>query len=79
MTKPRIGISIRDAVLIALEGLPGAPAEWVALPKQRDAMRHHVLAFVHEFAHKRGVILEDVDVLGELDAVVAELTKRRVR
>lgn len=64
---------IREAVAVALEGLAGELLEWVVLAKQRNAMRRHVLLFVHDYAQNRGVILSDTDITGELDAIVSEL------
>lgn len=71
---PMTGKTIREAVAIALEGLPGHDLlEYVVLAKQRDAMRNHVKRFVHEYARNRGVILTDKDITSELDVIVAEL------
>lgn len=67
------GRTIRQAIGIALEGLTGELLEWVVLAKQRDAMRKHVLRFVHDYARNRGVILTDADIKDELDVVIAEL------
>jgi hypothetical protein len=67
------GITIRHAVAIAIEGLNGEMLEWVVLAKQRDAMRKHVMRFVHDYARNRGVILSDADITSELDKIVAEL------
>jgi hypothetical protein len=67
------GRTIREAIGVALEGLSGDVLEYVVFAKQRDAMRHHVLRFVHEYARNRGVILTDKDITDELACVVAEL------
>jgi hypothetical protein len=70
---PTRGRTIREAILIALEAIAGRPSEWVGDDMHRVALRDHVLRFVHSYAEHRGVILEDRDVAGELDAVIAEL------
>lgn len=67
------GRTIRQAIAIALEGLTGELLEWVVLAKQRDAMRKHVVRFVHDYARNRGVILSDKDITDELAVVIAEL------
>lgn len=64
---------IREAIAVALEGLAGDVLEWIVFAKQRNAMREHVKGFVHDFARNRGVILNDSDIAGELDVIVAEL------
>lgn len=71
---PMGGRTIREAVAIALEGLPGSDLlQYVVLAKQRDAMRKHVMGFVHDYARNRGVILTDRDISTELDAIIGEL------
>lgn len=67
------GKTIREAIAIALEGLSGDLLEWCVLAKQRDAMRKHVVRFVHDYARNRGVILSDEDITSELNKIVAEL------
>jgi hypothetical protein len=74
---PDRGRTIREAVTIALEVLPGSLPEFVAFAAQRDAMRAHVLRWCHEYAATRGVILSDQDITTELDAVIVELKGRR--
>ena len=69
--------TIREAIAVALEGLSGDLHEWVCLAQQRNALRKHVKLFVHEFAQRRGVILEDKDITDELDAIVAALKSGR--
>jgi hypothetical protein len=68
-------MTVRDAVTIALEVLPGELEEWVSA--NRTALRAHVRAWVHEFALARGVILEDRDIDSELTAIIAERRARR--
>lgn len=67
------GRTVRDAILIALEAVSGRPVEWIVDDQQRLALRNHVMAWVHSYAEHRGVILDDFDVVGELDAVIAQL------
>lgn len=72
------GRTIREAVGVALEGLSGDLLEWVVLAKQRDAMRAHVIRFVHDYARSHGVLLSDSDITSELDLVIAELKGKAV-
>jgi len=65
------GRTIREAVRVALEGLPGSTAEWAVMA--RDAMRDHVLGWVMDYAAKRGIMLNIEDVDGELDVVIEEV------
>ncbi len=67
------GRTIREAIAIALEGLPGHVHEWAnATGEERKAMRIHVIAWLQEYARIRGVILDPkLDIEPELDAVVA--------
>lgn len=67
------GLTIRQAIAIALEGLTGDIYEWVVLAQQRNALRKHVLLWVHDYARNRGVILSDADINGELDTIINEL------
>lgn len=67
------GRTIREAIAVALEGLSGDMFVWVVLAKQRDALRAHVVKWVHEYAQNRGVILSDADIESELAQVIAEL------
>lgn len=72
------GRTIREAIGVALEGLSGDLFEWVVLAKQRDAMREHVIHWVHDYARSRGVLLSDSDITSELDVVIAELKGKAV-
>lgn len=66
--------TIREAIFVGLEGLSGTVEEWLlAEGAQRKAMRAHVRDFVHEYALRRGVILQDDDIDTELDAIVSDL------
>jgi hypothetical protein len=67
-------MTIREAVALALEAVPSD--ELVASKAGIAALRSNLLAWAHEFARSRGVILEDSDINGELDRIVAELRKR---
>jgi hypothetical protein len=69
------GRTIREAVRLALEALPGDPSEWAVL--DRASMRAHVYDFVHDYARHRGVILTDLDIESELLIIVAELLGRK--
>lgn len=71
------GRTIREAIAVALEAVPGDLHEWCVLAKQRDALRRHVVAWVHDYARNRGVILSDRDITDELDRIVAELRAGR--
>jgi hypothetical protein len=73
----RPGRTIREAILIALEGIAGRTTEWLGDDGQHAALRNHVLGWVHSYAEHRGVILADSDVAGELDAVISELRAGR--
>lgn len=65
------GRTIREAICVALEGLPGDPAEWIVM--DRKSLRAHVIEWVHSYAKRRGVILSDSDIDSELRDVIAEL------
>lgn len=65
------GRTIREAVRVALEGLPGRADEWADLA--RDAMRDHVLGWVLDYAARRGILLTTEDVDTELNVVIEEL------
>lgn len=65
-------MSVRDAIVIALEALPGDLETWMTSPAHRAALRAHVRAWVHDFAHARGVVLNDADIDGVLDEMIAE-------
>lgn len=70
--EPR-GRTISEAVALALEALPGRLSEWLSGEPQLAALRAHVALWVHEYAIRRGVILEDRDVADELEAVISNL------
>lgn len=66
------GITIREAILIAIEGLKGRPDDW-ATKGDKELLRTHVLNYVHDYTKRRGVILEDKDIEDELQTVLDEL------
>jgi hypothetical protein len=68
------GRTIREAIAIALEALPGSAAEWVAL--DRKSLRAHVFEWVHAYAKQRGVVLEDSDIESELREVINEIRRK---
>lgn len=69
------GLTIREAVKLALEPIGGERAEWVASRPQLVALRAHVVGWVHDYARHRGVLLTDDDITGELEAVLAQLAR----
>lgn len=71
-------MTIREAVAIALEAVPGTPEEWLSTSADRKALRDHVRAWVHDYAKARGVILSNRDIDSEFNIVIAEL-RRAVR
>lgn len=77
MTKPHTvseGRTIRDAVRVALEALPGNLMQWAQL--DQVAMRDHVRDWVKGYARARGVLLTDVDIDSELNQVIGDLHSR---
>lgn len=58
---------------MALEVVPGPAHAWTADEQSCDALRAHVLAWVGDYARHRGVILDEGDIAGELDAIIATL------
>lgn len=71
LTKVR---TIREAIVVALEGLPGPATDWVSSSDALKAMRQHVIEFIAEYAEVRGVVLDErKDIIPELDVVVDEL------
>ena len=70
------GRTIREAIAVALEGLPGNLGEWVLSQPERTAMRAYVIEWIQDYAKVRGVILDPkVDIEPELRAVIAELKR----
>lgn len=74
MTKVQ-ALTIRAAVALAIEGLPGSPRYNVTA--NRRTVRAHVVKWVHDYARRRGVILDDSDIISELESIVRELRNRR--
>ena len=74
---PARGRTIREAIEVCLEGLPGDLREWSSSAERRGAMRAHVLRWVHEYARVRGVVLSDSDILSELQVMELEEGKGR--
>lgn len=71
---PARGRTVREAIAIALEPVNARPSAMHSDPElELVAVRNHVMAWVHSYAERRGVILEDRDIAEELDAVLAEL------
>jgi hypothetical protein len=62
---------IREALAVALEGLPEDASE---LASDRD-VRRYLREFFKEFALRRGVIIEDADCADEIRALIAELRR----
>lgn len=69
------GLTIREAVKLALEAVPGDPREWTMAEIRRSALRSHVLSWVSDYARHRGVLLTPDDITGELEAVLAQLAR----
>lgn len=70
---PLNGLTVREAIAIALEGLPGTIDGWV-LDDDHNTLRWHVIDFVVKYALKRGVILNiDKDIVPEINTVISSL------
>ena len=70
MTK---GLTVREAITIAMEGLPGTIDSWV-LSDDYKTLRAHLNNFVKDYAFKRGVILEEeTDIAPEIEAIIMQL------
>lgn len=65
------GMSIRDAVTIALEAIPGS-IDATLIDLKTSAVRDHVVGFIKEFARNRGVLFDDKDILDDVNAVITE-------
>jgi hypothetical protein len=67
--------TIREALAVALEGLPGASDVWILSgAKEQTAMRHHLIKFIEDFGINRGVILDvEKDIVPEINKIIAEL------
>jgi hypothetical protein len=63
------GRSLRAAIAVSLE--PLRVAEFLVDDGGRAALRAHVLLWMHDYAIRRGVLLDDADILAELEAVIA--------
>jgi hypothetical protein len=72
---PLRGITVRQAIGLALEDLSGSREEWLVPGPQRKAMEGHVVSFVIAYATKRGLILETKDVTAELERIISELKR----
>ena len=69
MTKELVrALTIRQAVALALELLPALAPDFVD-EKMRSAIRANVRTYVHDYAKRRGVLLEDSDIDSELDTL----------
>lgn len=68
------GRTIREAIVLAMEGLNGHPSEWVS--QWPTSLRSYILQWVHDYAKNRGVILSDSDIDSELKLIVAEIKER---
>lgn len=64
--------SVRDALSIALEALPGS-IEYNLLEMKTDVVRKHIVDFIKGFALARGVIFEDKDIIDEINLHLSEL------
>lgn len=69
--------TIRDAIAVALEGLPGQKTNWAFAGKdEKVALRSYIIDWVQDYAKRRGVILDPaIDIVPELDRVIAELKR----
>jgi hypothetical protein len=63
------GRSLREAISIALELVN--VDEFLSDDKRREALREHVLRWVHSYAENRGVIFTDEELLAELESLIA--------
>jgi len=68
------GRTVREAIAIALEGIPGQPDGWLFVPIERAAVREHVIGWIQDYAQRRNVILDvKKDIEPELDLVIKQL------
>lgn len=63
------GRSLHQAIAVALEVL--VVEEFLASDQGREALRAHVLLWVHDYAHTHGLILNDDEIAAALDEVLA--------
>lgn len=69
------GRSIREVLLIAIEGLPGDPYLWARTDIK--SLREHLKTYVYEYAKNRGVILADRDIKPDLTSIIEDLRNGR--
>lgn len=67
------GRTIREAIAVALEGLPGTLDSWL-FDRDAKTIRAHVVEWVLEYGFHRGVILDaKQDIEPEIRKVIEEL------
>lgn len=68
-------MTVKQAVVLALEGISGDLNEWVSNDKQRLALRGYLVHWVTDWAKHRGVSFDEADVSAEIDTVITNLAE----
>lgn len=69
------GMTVEQAIAIALEGISGDLNEWVSDDKRQAALRGYLVDWVTDWAAHRGVSFQEADVIAEIDTVIANLAE----
>jgi hypothetical protein len=72
-----MGMTLKQAIELALEGLPGNFEDLMDASDGRRTVVDHVLGWIKDYAVHRGLVLESKDVIGDVRDAITDLASKR--